>query len=459
MSADTLFDRECYLLAGSGTPPLEATKPNFAAVETPPPLATTRESSLAPSSGDERAGLRPGRRGKTKPSQSDAVVLSQLDPNRPDIAKHALKHALDSESEAEEEDDTTPRRNRSQMTTTRTVQHNVAPTMAPALHAHLQQSLDDADDEDSDFPMIDDLPLPAKGAKQSPPKANGVHDAASAGPSTLSPPAEIKTGQKYNTRPPPLRSPGSYRKTENDKLSPGLAKLMTQPSDADPRNTLTPIQTSPPRSHCNGSPEQNTTLPSLQTALGIDSTASPFSARSPSMMRASPANLPHLGQTPSSHHYPSPFSAMSPPTTTNPATWRSNSGSASTNSDCGVTSASTLTSMSTPSSAPLQSPYHFPTPTSAPSDQPRQDALNGNQTSPDHDNPELNGLINGNGGYANGSFTCSVKGCTAVAFHTQYLLNSHMNVHSDTRPHFCPVTECPRGPGGQGFKRKNEMIR
>jgi hypothetical protein len=58
-----------------------------------------------------------------------------------------------------------------------------------------------------------------------------------------------------------------------------------------------------------------------------------------------------------------------------------------------------------------------------------------------------------------GNYPCTHEGCTAIPFQTQYLLNSHMNVHSDTRTHFCPVEECPRGPGGLGFKRKNEMIR
>ncbi|QDS72360.1 hypothetical protein FKW77_008150 [Venturia effusa] len=58
-----------------------------------------------------------------------------------------------------------------------------------------------------------------------------------------------------------------------------------------------------------------------------------------------------------------------------------------------------------------------------------------------------------------GGFTCDFPGCTAQPFQTQYLLNSHANVHSSNRPHFCPVATCPRGPGGKGFKRKNEMIR
>ena len=56
-------------------------------------------------------------------------------------------------------------------------------------------------------------------------------------------------------------------------------------------------------------------------------------------------------------------------------------------------------------------------------------------------------------------YVCKVAGCTAPPFQTQYLLNSHANVHSSSRPHFCPIKDCPRSFGGKGFKRKNEMIR
>ncbi|KAJ5309434.1 uncharacterized protein N7443_001895 [Penicillium atrosanguineum] len=64
-----------------------------------------------------------------------------------------------------------------------------------------------------------------------------------------------------------------------------------------------------------------------------------------------------------------------------------------------------------------------------------------------------------NGVHATGSYKCTHPGCTAAPFQTQYLLNSHANVHSQDRPHFCPVEGCPRGVGGKGFKRKNEMMR
>lgn len=65
----------------------------------------------------------------------------------------------------------------------------------------------------------------------------------------------------------------------------------------------------------------------------------------------------------------------------------------------------------------------------------------------------------GNGALAGGGFKCEYGGCKAPPFQTQYLLNSHANVHSSARPHYCPVKGCARGEGGKGFKRKNEMIR
>ncbi|CAH0020418.1 unnamed protein product [Clonostachys rhizophaga] len=57
------------------------------------------------------------------------------------------------------------------------------------------------------------------------------------------------------------------------------------------------------------------------------------------------------------------------------------------------------------------------------------------------------------------TYICTFAGCKAPPFQTQYLLNSHANVHSSARPHYCPVRGCPRSEGGKGFKRKNEMIR
>ncbi|ERF73150.1 hypothetical protein EPUS_02991 [Endocarpon pusillum Z07020] len=57
------------------------------------------------------------------------------------------------------------------------------------------------------------------------------------------------------------------------------------------------------------------------------------------------------------------------------------------------------------------------------------------------------------------TFKCTHPGCTAFPFQTQYLLDAHVNVHSQPAPHYCPVKGCPRAAGGKGFKRKNDMIR
>lgn len=86
----------------------------------------------------------------------------------------------------------------------------------------------------------------------------------------------------------------------------------------------------------------------------------------------------------------------------------------------------------------------------------------------------------GTGPLAAGHFKCDFPSCTAPPFQTQYLLkyaplapstlypddslltdrySSHANVHSQVRPHYCPVKSCPRSENGKGFKRKNEMIR
>ncbi|KAJ6038061.1 hypothetical protein N7499_003411 [Penicillium canescens] len=54
-----------------------------------------------------------------------------------------------------------------------------------------------------------------------------------------------------------------------------------------------------------------------------------------------------------------------------------------------------------------------------------------------------------------GNHQCTIPGCAAEPFRTQYLLK----VHSQDRPYFCPVGGCPRAHGGKGFKRKNEMVR
>lgn len=75
------------------------------------------------------------------------------------------------------------------------------------------------------------------------------------------------------------------------------------------------------------------------------------------------------------------------------------------------------------------------------------------------DRMSIDGITNPQPATGTGAYVCNFAGCTALPFQTQYLLNSHANVHSSARPHYCPVKGCPRSEGGKGFKRKNEMIR
>ena len=56
-------------------------------------------------------------------------------------------------------------------------------------------------------------------------------------------------------------------------------------------------------------------------------------------------------------------------------------------------------------------------------------------------------------------FSCTYPGCTAQPFQTQYLLNSHFNMHSSSRPFYCSVKGCSRSEDGKGFEKRKEMIR
>ncbi|KAK4239761.1 hypothetical protein C8A03DRAFT_42624 [Achaetomium macrosporum] len=113
---------------------------------------------------------------------------------------------------------------------------------------------------------------------------------------------------------------------------------------------------------------------------------------------------------------------------------------------------------------PLRSPgYYYPQANGlhrppefagSPTEHPGSDTQSSSTTASRRDRVSIEGIIQ-----TVGAYVCKVPGCTAQPFQTQYLLNSHANVHSSARPHYCPVPGCPRGHGGKGFKRKNEMIR
>lgn len=117
-------------------------------------------------------------------------------------------------------------------------------------------------------------------------------------------------------------------------------------------------------------------------------------------------------------------------------------------------------------SIPVVSPYYYSSSSGGGPHRPSADYSSGTAETPSTDQTastpansvadrmSIDGLTNPPAGYV-----CTFTGCNAAPFQTQYLLNSHANVHSSARPHYCSVKGCPRSEGGKGFKRKNEMIR
>ena len=212
------------------------------------------------------------------------------------------------------------------------------------------------------------------------------------------------------------------------------------------------MQKSPPRATSTYSPNGTQSLPSLQTTLSqiietriveTPSGLSPFpqnSGQSPTMTR-SQHMAGNVGRSPSAYSNPSPASSkdvtsMSPRGyPSHPSYWRTTSkeGSLSTTSPASVPGLTPVTTYATPKEVP--SPGTSSTP----------------QT--------VNGPLSTDGPITSTAFKCTYADCTAPPFQTQYLLNSHANVHSSSRPHYCPVKTCPRSISGKGFKRKNEMIR
>jgi hypothetical protein len=196
------------------------------------------------------------------------------------------------------------------------------------------------------------------------------------------------------------------REEDSTSISPTLAKYAMSPSDAGPESILRVMQKPLPQYASAQSPQGTQSLPSLHTTLsglsdpGINRINAPSSAGQPSPTEGS------IGM----------------PSTDEVSTPTSNSSSAQS----------------------------YPTPNG----QNHRGSVEGSST------PQLlNGPLQANGPLTSRTFKCTFEGCTVAPFQTEYLRNSHAHVHSSNRPHFCTVADCPRGPGGTGFKRKNEMIR
>jgi len=244
--------------------------------------------------------------------------------------------------------------------------------------------------------------------------------------------------------------------------SPALAKFAITPIDGHSGQTLAKIHSQPsPPSMAAMSSDFKQTLPSLESALSsmADCSGTPYPAPVPLISKLSPTPYSQFGPLPPSTARPPSSAAMSPPRLFSNHSWQTTSQNSSTSAMSEYMSAHGSNNASTPAS-------------SVPGQSPKNSGLTLQHSRSEHERDHsaelgVNGSVNGeqtnSNGMMNGTsslgYPCTWPGCTAAPFQTQYLLNSHTNVHSNQRPHFCPVKDCPRGPGGQGFKRKNEMIR
>ncbi|KIW62703.1 hypothetical protein, variant 2 [Phialophora macrospora] len=487
------FDRDIL----NRTPPLVAVKPSLEPHDSPAPLVPVDASSDS-TDVEDTDGVGSSRKKKKR-----------KDPNQNELASHVERHALESASQSEVEEEDNDAGRRRQMSRSSDVVQSGA-TQSPARRRDIVIS--NSSVKEDDWPMID-TPANAADAKypRSPPSVSGdgrrprhqEQDQASNPAVREDPPKK-----QFDTRPPPLNeklglklkpSRGPAEEDEDSIIkSPALAKFAIARDDAPPDFILPALQkTSPPRSSPAGPLDLKHNLPSIKTAIGDlpESSFSRFASMSP-MGRPSPI---HLAQYAS----PATYSALSPRAPMGPPShheWRattrdSNTSTASSYASSSATGSTPASSMTVPSPAPsypspsYPSPSHPSPPHPSPSDpspshpqpsQPsplapvpeedteaiRRDSFDESESKiksesqsepPPGDGFPTDGSPAGR--YIGGAYICMFHGCTASPFQTQYLLNSHMNVHSNSRTHFCSVKGCPRGPGGQGFKRKNEMIR
>ncbi|KAJ5179142.1 hypothetical protein N7492_002352 [Penicillium capsulatum] len=411
------------------SPPLVAQKIKYEVEEPPPPFvsAADRDAPEKSAKGTSDRSRKPHLpESQTQTRHGDSVLISYLAPQCPDIADYARDHPLSLSGWSPKQDGGLDRPKR-----------------------------DGSNESSSTGPR-----LPGTGGVTRP----------------RSPPI------RFPTLPPPAPPP---RDINNDPRRPRLLSITAPP---DRRTSEDRPRLSPPfKDSTNASPESRVTLPSLQSlqspasscagtlpdtgsantqvlpsiqcALGNLSQSELGSAR-PSLPSAfpyssTPVSATSRNDSPHDRHLPgqfpippSPFSHFSPVSlkdasanpspASQPSFWRAVPPPPPPPAETQPATPYEMSPMTAKSPA-----TNYPTPIEQ---VPPEGSERGSFS-----NPSVNG--------APGNYKCNHPGCTAPPFQTQYLLNSHANVHSQDRPHFCPVEGCPRAIGGKGFKRKNEMMR
>lgn len=435
--AHDVYDPDAVVPRNS--PLLVPKKVSFRPSISPPPDIPLVQVSPPPSPGSRKTKRRP----KVRPSQGDAVLIGIMDNGRhPDIATMAGQEALPSDSEeASSSPDTDSSMDESDiMADSEELGANgvdKGPAKAgekaggqPGSPADLQTLAGGA------------LAALALGDHKSPSDDGrttttvGDTDTEASRPSDSSPPAvpRPETAIRRDDRPQPV-IPAPYSPTDH-YYSPRTGTFTSPTSSLAGHGPgeLPPIQNASPRSESNA----GIALPSIRDHLGPE-------ALSPASFQQSPPSIPGPGMT----RLPS-ISHASPPISPHELYARD---------------------PRSPHSVLLPPSPFYPFPPSGMTHRPSLDYNSGSTPSTDHsastpatsthsvaDRMSLDGMAFSNPQDV-GQYVCKFEGCRAPPFQTQYLLNSHANVHSQSRPHYCPVKGCPRSEGGKGFKRKNEMIR
>ncbi|PWY86974.1 hypothetical protein BO70DRAFT_288035 [Aspergillus heteromorphus CBS 117.55] len=426
-------------------PGLQATKVDYGLKESPPPFDT---GDLSPKDGgpkhDEDEATFPGSTrklpefSKPDPTSGNSVLIRHLAPNRPDIAffenEHHFRAILTDDSP------------------------QVLPKMKPRPEIPHPEPMEaqPVDQSDAERAAREALFLisPNEPKDESAPSAS-LKEALSQ-PLPSSKEASLKEEPQQTPPNIPHLLPHPFIPQERKLSDPDsrLSKLLITPTE--PTAQLPALHSSALGNSLDHS------LPSLQTALAgvtdvpphssaarINGTSSytlpPVTASSPPISRSDTVwEHQRLGQFPPPQVPPSPYSHLSPASSKEMSAMSSPASQQSYWRPPLKADLNYLTSPYEAAPSTVKSPAtSYPTPT----DQTPAATCDRPYSTPS------NGVV------PTCTYKCRHPGCTAAPFQTQYLLNSHANVHSQDRPHFCPIDGCPRGPGGKGFKRKNEMIR
>ncbi|PKX89695.1 uncharacterized protein P174DRAFT_464108 [Aspergillus novofumigatus IBT 16806] len=414
------------------TPGLEVQKPNYKPDEQLPPFLTqdslSKSDATAKYPGDEGTSSdfprKPSPTSKPETTEGDSVLISHLDPNRPDIAIYELEHRRLRDPWEDGQSSLQKTKIDPQAREDVKFQEPASSVAERALQLLL-----------SNPPENSVSPPTLKSASQ----PQSIKDLLEP-PVSQTEPISIKVEVSSPKESHPPGHPSLTAERKSPVVSP-LKKFAISPSEGPVQALLPALQTSPPLAIAK-SPEnhQQHSLPSIQTALAEISGLTLFLQNEPAWDHQRPGQFapPQVPPSPYSHLSPASskgMSAVSSPASQQQSQWRH------TRSD--------ITYLTTPHYEPspsaVKSPAtSYPTPT---------DQTPTGERAPFNPGPPPTAPV------PPGTFKCRHPGCTAPPFQTQYLLNSHANVHSQDRPHFCPVEGCARGVGGKGFKRKNEMIR